>query len=133
MKINRQEVYDKCGGCCGYCGQAITIKQMQVDHVFPRSCGGTSHIDNLLPACRQCNHYKRAQTIGVFRETMYTLHERILKIYIHKVAVNFGMALLVPWDGKFYYEKINVKVNEVPFTSTEMIREAIKKVKTEQK
>ena len=32
-KINRQEVYDKCGGHCGYCGKDITIKQMQVDHI----------------------------------------------------------------------------------------------------
>ena len=33
MKINRQEVYDKCYGHCGYCGCEITFKEMQVDHI----------------------------------------------------------------------------------------------------
>jgi hypothetical protein len=31
----------------------------------------------------------------------------VQNIYIHKVAVNFGMATIVPWDGKFYFEKKN--------------------------
>jgi 5-methylcytosine-specific restriction endonuclease McrA len=35
MKINREEVYNKCSGHCAYCGKEITIKQMQVDHIKP--------------------------------------------------------------------------------------------------
>ena len=34
MKIDRQKVYDKCGGRCGYCGKELkSIKDMQVDHI----------------------------------------------------------------------------------------------------
>ncbi len=35
MKIDRQQVYDKCDGHCAYCGVEITLKQMQVDHIQP--------------------------------------------------------------------------------------------------
>lgn len=107
MKINREQVHRKYGGHCAYCGQVITIKQMQVDHVWPKCLGGNDDITNLAPSCRQCNHYKRADSLQGFRITMKTLHERIQKIYIHKVAVNFGMASIAPWDGLFYFEKIN--------------------------
>lgn len=105
MAINRDQVHAKYGGHCAYCGQEITIKQMQVDHIWPKSCGGDDCMDNLAPTCRQCNHYKRAQSLPQFRITMKSLHERIAKIYIHKVAVNFGMATLAPWGGLFYFER----------------------------
>ncbi|HEY1201091.1 MAG TPA: hypothetical protein VGE79_08930 [Niastella sp.] len=32
-------------------------------------------------------------------------------IYIHKVAVNFGIATITPWDGKFYFERLAAKLN----------------------
>ena len=34
-KIDREEVYNKCDGHCAYCGNEITIKQMQIDHIEP--------------------------------------------------------------------------------------------------
>lgn len=117
MKMNRQQVYDKYDGHCAYCGQSITFKQMQVDHYYPQrapnlaadhgSISDINHIDNLMPCCRQCNHYKRGNQPNSWRITMKGLHERIQKIYIHKVAVNFGMAAIKEWDGKFYFEKVN--------------------------
>lgn len=111
----REVVYNKCGGRCAYCGQEITMKSMQVDHYYPKcspeyaiACGvDVNHIDNLMPSCRQCNHYKRADSPKGWRVTMQGLHERVAKIYIHRVAVNFGMATLKPWDGKFYFETLN--------------------------
>jgi hypothetical protein len=40
---------------------------------------------------------------------MNSLHERIEKIYIVKVAMDFGLLTLKPFDGKFYFEKIRRK------------------------
>lgn len=107
MKINREHVHSKYGGRCAYCGQEITLKQMQVDHYYPKRMPNidVNHIDNLMPACKLCNHYKRAQMPEVWRVTMMTLHKRIENIYINKVGVNFGMVTIKPWDGKFYFEK----------------------------
>lgn len=55
-KEERQEVYRKCHGHCAYCGTEIEYKDMQVDHVKPLRIGGKDSIDNILPACRSCNH-----------------------------------------------------------------------------
>lgn len=102
----RQQVYDKCNGHCGYCGRAIEYKAMQVDHIFPKCCRGGDTIENLMPTCRRCNHYKRANTLENFRNLMMSLHQRLGKIYILSVAVNFGMCEVKPFDGVFYFERL---------------------------
>lgn len=123
MAISRKmrlAVYAKCQGHCGYCGMAITLKQMQVDHMMPKAfpslsaeridgvlVHGVDKLPNLMPSCRGCNHYKRELSVEGFRQAMITLHERINKIYIVKVGVNFGMlAEALRFDGVFYFEKV---------------------------
>ena len=106
MKIDRQKVYDKYNGHCAYCGKAIKIKDMQVDHILPKRNGGTNDIDNLNPSCRLCNHYKRAADIETFRNGLLGgLIKRLMKIYIFRVALDYGMITINGWDKKFYYER----------------------------
>lgn len=111
----REKVWNRYGGCCAYCGRSIPYKEMQVDHYYPqckakfyaRRCKIDVHAeDNLMPTCRRCNHYKRARTPKQFRELMQTLHDRVEAIYILKVAIDFGIVTVQPFDGKFYFEKI---------------------------
>jgi len=107
-KRERQSVYRKYDGHCAYCGREITFKEMQVDHIFPK-CSNAPDIERLSnknPSCRRCNHYKRAETLENFRRQMKTLHERVGKIYIAKVAIDYGIVQLKPFDGKFYFERL---------------------------
>jgi 5-methylcytosine-specific restriction endonuclease McrA len=116
-KKQREVIHKKLDGYCGYCGKVITIKEMQVDHMQPRSrpfnlskdynWGLHNQPDNLMPTCRRCNHYKRDSTVEEFRRDMKTLHERLQKIYIVKVGIDFGMMDIKPFDGKFYFEKLS--------------------------
>lgn len=60
-KDERMAVYKKTNGHCAYCGCELEYKDMQVDHVIPIngwSEQGEDTLDNMLPACRSCNHYK---------------------------------------------------------------------------
>lgn len=100
-KAERQQVYNKYGGCCAYCGKVIAYKDMQADHIVPKRQGGTEY----NPACRRCNHYKRAHSLETFRCMLKTLHERVRQIYICKVAEDYGIIKVEPWDGKFYFER----------------------------
>lgn len=117
-KKTRELVHKKYNGHCGYCGKEIKLKDMQVDHMNPKSLKGlnmalfegvienrTDHIDNLMPTCRRCNHYKRADTVENFRRSMKTLHERLERFYIHKVALDYGIVRVEPFDGLFYFER----------------------------
>jgi hypothetical protein len=40
--------------CCAYCGSPANT----VDHIIPRSKGGTDHLENLVAACSRCNYSK---------------------------------------------------------------------------
>ena len=108
----RKEIHDKYHGGCAYCGQYVPYKEMQVDHMVPKShiCVKKDNIrqiysfDNLMPSCRSCNHYKRAYDLEQFRHAMITLHKRIEKIYICKVAERYGVINIKPFDGRFYFE-----------------------------
>ena len=43
---------------CGYCGRTGGPRDLTVDHVKPLSRGGEHTWDNVVAACRRCNHRK---------------------------------------------------------------------------
>ena len=70
-KEERRAVYEKMGGHCAYCGCKLRYSDMQVDHVVPLngySVQGPDELDNMLPACRSCNHYKASASLEGFRK-----------------------------------------------------------------
>jgi 5-methylcytosine-specific restriction endonuclease McrA len=50
---------------CQYCG-AVRPPALEVDHVVPRSRGGSNRPDNLVAACHECNQRKGNQTATEF-------------------------------------------------------------------
>lgn len=53
--VNRREILRRDNHCCQYCGSR---KHLTIDHVLPRSRGGTHSWDNVVIACMQCNSIK---------------------------------------------------------------------------
>lgn len=53
--VNRREVLRRDNHACQYCGSR---KQLTLDHVVPRSKGGTHTWDNVVAACSPCNARK---------------------------------------------------------------------------
>lgn len=46
------------GAMCHYCLQWVKMYDLTIDHVVPRSRGGTHALTNLRLACRHCNELK---------------------------------------------------------------------------
>jgi len=94
------QIYNKYGGRCAYCGKPIQYKDMQADHIEPQRLyvdkKVADRIENLNPSCRRCNHYKRAEPLEIFRKMLKTLHQRTQKIYINKVAEDYGIIKVEP-------------------------------------
>ncbi len=105
-KAERQQIYDKCNGHCAYCGCEITLGQMQVDHVVPIYNGGADEFNNMLPACRPCNHRKGAESLEQFRTSI----EKSVDVLnrdggaTYRNAVRFGMIIPNPHHVEFYFE-----------------------------
>ena len=49
---------------CVYCGKSNT--RLEIDHVIPRSRGGTNRLSNLVIACHDCNQKKSNKTLEEF-------------------------------------------------------------------
>lgn len=54
VPLTRRAVFARDGGRCQYCSAPAT----SLDHVVPRSRGGTHTWDNVVSACGRCNHVK---------------------------------------------------------------------------
>ena len=56
VKLTRKEVFIRDGYTCQYCGRQAG--DLTIDHVVPKSRGGGHSWDNLVSACKPCNHRK---------------------------------------------------------------------------
>ena len=111
-KAKREAVYKKYDGHCAYCGRKLEYKDMQVDHFRPlRAWGiadaGTDDLDNLMPSCRMCNHYKRANSLETFRRYIEEIPRKLGTNYIYKVGIVYGEVTENPHPVKFYFEQFD--------------------------
>ena len=60
MRLTRREVFARDNYTCQYCGRQT--KDLTIDHVVPRHRNGRHTWDNLVSACRGCNHRKAGRT-----------------------------------------------------------------------
>ncbi len=60
VKLSRREVFARDRHICQYCGR--NGPDLTIDHVLPRHRGGAHTWENLVTACRACNHRKGGRT-----------------------------------------------------------------------
>lgn len=144
----RDRIYAKYGGKCAYTGKPLG-DDWQIDHISPKLFASNpiykvcphwmneeewkrdkeetlryrKMIDgdeNLFPALRIVNHYKRSLDLEGFRGRMMTFHIRLGKLpkttkvpdtvkriaYMNEIAEAFGITPDKPFCGKFYFEKL---------------------------
>ena len=61
VKLSRREVFARDRHTCQYCGRQA--HDMTLDHVMPRHRGGGHTWENLVTACKPCNHRKGGKTL----------------------------------------------------------------------
>lgn len=51
---------------CAYCqtAESLTVTVFEIEHIVPRSKGGSTTFENLCLACPSCNRYKSDRLIG---------------------------------------------------------------------
>lgn len=68
VSFTRRNVYRRDGFQCMYCGVMPGLGDLTIDHVKPRSRGGTTSWTNCVTACVQCNSHKAdrfAHSVGL--------------------------------------------------------------------
>ena len=113
----RRKVWGKYSGHCSYCGREIKYEDMQVDHLIPQCLFDSpkllvvemNSIENLMPSCRMCNHYKRANSIETFRRYIAEIPKKLSRDYIYKIGVVYGNVIENEKPIKFYFETVEAE------------------------
>jgi 5-methylcytosine-specific restriction endonuclease McrA len=60
----RQQVFTEADHRCEYCRSSRRLIgiPLVIDHILPKSAGGSDAPENLAAACYRCNEFKRAKT-----------------------------------------------------------------------
>lgn len=54
---------------CAYCGEAFDDERRpEIEHLLPLSRGGVHRVENVVPACADCNKRKGTMTYDEFME-----------------------------------------------------------------
>ena len=55
LRLSRRNIFLRDGFTCQYCARRPGTRELNLDHVMPRSRGGRSTWENLVTSCRDCN------------------------------------------------------------------------------
>src|ERR1051326_2759809 len=61
-RFSRYNIYARDKLICQYCGRRLPRYELNLDHVIPRSRGGTSTWENVVCSCHECNRRKGGRT-----------------------------------------------------------------------
>jgi 5-methylcytosine-specific restriction endonuclease McrA len=132
-KIDREAIHAKFGGKCAYCGEAIELKEMQVDHVIPQSDlvhnilkdefkrketiphflrhllpSDMNHPDNLFPTCKVCNNWKSWHSLEDFRMEISLQVSRLRRdSAAFRMAERYDLINETGHDIEFWFEKMD--------------------------
>ena len=60
--LSRSNILARDNFQCQYCARELTFHEATLDHVIPRSQGGTTRWDNVVCCCKRCNKKKGGRT-----------------------------------------------------------------------
>ncbi len=71
VRLTRREVFIRDHSSCQYCG--VKTRDLTLDHIMPRHRGGKHTWENLVSACRACNHRKGGKSLAEAHMTLRRL------------------------------------------------------------
>jgi N6-L-threonylcarbamoyladenine synthase len=124
---------------CQYCGQDLHGKRCEVDHIKPKSRGGTNVPDNMVACCEDCNKSKDNQTLDEWIKLLEIAPTEINKIRLRRiprikeqVKKSLIEAAHVQSMKRALVRELNdlYQVEETNGVATKLIRESINLPKT---
>lgn len=119
----RDHILAKTGGKCWYCGIALAEcrlgmrkgeKRLHIEHVHPRSNGGSNHVDNLVPSCTSCNASKGTKSIDEFRKHVSaqkgSIFSTVQRAYWKTLGVSLPDDKFIKFHGEIHSDDDEIKV-----------------------
>lgn len=110
----RLEVAERAQGCCEYCqSQAqFSADPFSIEHIIPRSRGGTDDLSNLALSCQGCNNRKYTDVAAIdpiTGETVPLFHPRKQRWSDHFVwSADWTLVIGLTPTGRATVEKLHL-------------------------
>lgn len=96
VRFSRRNIFERDDNTCQYCGRKYDRHELTLDHVVPRSRGGSSTWTNIVLACLKCNMRKGDRML-------YELHMKLLRKPVKpqwatRVGVKLGRSWKPSWE-----------------------------------
>jgi hypothetical protein len=95
--LTNQALFRRDRNLCLYCGDEHPDRELTRDHVVPRSRGGSDQWDNVVAACRRCNHRKGDRLP----------HERSMELLALPYVPNFAEYLALINSGRILGDQMD--------------------------
>lgn len=87
VKLNRRNIYHRDKNTCQYCGKTLPTNELNIDHVIPKSKGGTNSWTNLVCSCLKCNRKKADMLLEdahmkLLKRPVEPMHSANLEIHV---------------------------------------------------
>lgn len=91
----RSYVFHRDGRRCAYCGTA-RAERYELDHIIPRSRGGTNRVSNLVVSCHDCNVAKGNMSVEDFLAYKPARLAKVKAVMRSRLAGASQMNIIVP-------------------------------------
>lgn len=63
----QRQIRGRFSNCCAYCqtAESLIVTTFEIEHIIPRSLGGSTTFENLCLSCPSCNRYKSSRQTAI--------------------------------------------------------------------
>lgn len=112
VKFTRLNIFERDKNTCQYCGVIFDRKDLNLDHVIPRDCGGPTTWENIVCSCIPCNTRKGNKTPQESR--MHLVKKPKKPKWRPFIQVTFGGSSHESWRHFVDLAYWNVEIGEPP-------------------
>ena len=110
VRFSRRNIFERDDNCCQYCGRKFERSELTLDHVVPRSRGGSSTWNNIVLACIRCNLRKGDRLLT--EASMKLLRKPVKPHWATRVGVKLGRSYKPSWERFLEEAYWNVELKE---------------------
>lgn len=102
--LSRKNILLRDRNTCQYCGCVLTTSELTLDHVLPRSKGGTSTWENLVACCHDCNRRKGSQLLHELQDMKLMREPRPFSLHTSRHIMRMLGSGDAAWRKYLYFE-----------------------------
>jgi 5-methylcytosine-specific restriction endonuclease McrA len=104
LALSRKNILLRDRNTCQYCGIILNSSDLTLDHVVPRSRGGSSSWENLVACCHTCNRRKGNQFLHELKEMQLAREPRPFTLHTSRHIMRMIGSADPSWRRYLYFE-----------------------------